>query len=120
MRAAVTAEMIRVAGDEKVSTMFDELVKKATEDGMVVGSLLKAGLEAAGFSVEVKPGTKHGFWVEIMKDLNTTPSAVPNMGLVAKAFANTETEAIKQAVFAEMRQAAKEAKEAEEALAPVE
>lgn len=115
MRAAITADMIKLSTDETVNTMFDEAVKKSVEDGVVVGSVLKKELEAQGFQVVSKPGDKHGVWVDIMKDLNTEEGAEPNVGMVAHAFAATETEAVKQAVFAEMRQAAKEVADAKEA-----
>jgi len=93
MRTAAMAEMIKLA--EGDTTPFNSLVRESIEDGMVIGSVLKEKLGAAGYSVETKPGEKHGFFVDIKKDGN----------LVGFAFAHSESEAVKQAVLAEMRQA---------------
>lgn len=91
MRTACTKHMIEIS--EKVQEGFGPLVRAATEVGVVVPSLLETQLKKAGYTIQEQAGTNHGMWVTILS--NNIP--------VAHAFSHNRSDAILQAVYAELK-----------------
>ena len=93
MRDAAAKQFAEQAAAAKDKGALSAIAHKSMEDGRVISSLLKTNLEAEGYAIESKPGDKHGFWLQVKKD----------DVIVAQAFAETLTEALAQAIAAEVR-----------------
>lgn len=93
MRDVAAKSFAENAASAKDAGKLSAIAHKSIEDGRVVASVLKTNLEAEGYTLTVKPGTKHGFWITVSKDDL----------VVAQGFADTETEALAQAIAAEVR-----------------
>lgn len=95
MRTAAMKEFVDASASEPGP--LSAIAADSVEDGMVIGSVLKTNLEKAGYTIEVKNGDKHGFHLTVKKD----------DVMVAWAFGPTESEALKQAIAAEVKEESK-------------
>lgn len=95
MRTAAMKEFVEAAA---TSGPLGSIVTAAVEDGNVVASTLEAKLKEAGYSVEYKAGNQ-GHWVWVRK-----PDETGNPVDHAHGYSNTTTDALKQAMFAAVRQ----------------
>lgn len=118
MRDAAMKEFVKLAA---TSGPLGAIVTDSVEDGVVVASKLIDNLKAADMHVEFKPG-KNGHFVNVYKsgslqervtavregveDGSIDPDAAPedDRVLVAFGYSNTETDAIKQAMFGAVKE----------------
>ena len=94
MRTQAMKDLIELADDGGNS--LADIVKNATEDGVVVGSILKAKLEAAGYQVLSETGKKT-VKVYVRQEVDGQDVAV------AFGQSVSENDALKQAIFASLR-----------------
>ena len=93
MRTTAVEDMVKRSQGEG---LFNQMVRAATEVGVVIPSILKKQLVDAGHIIETETkrvGQTHGVWAIVMKDSQ----------VVARAFSHDEGDAILQAIYAEMK-----------------
>lgn len=120
MRDVAMKEFVKLA---QTSGPLGAIVTASVEDGVVVASKLVENLKAANMTVTFKPG-EHGHYVYVhdvgslqervsavregVKEGDIDPNAAaPDEGVqVAFGYSNTETDAIKQAMFGAVKEEA--------------
>lgn len=104
MSQRVVEHFIKVAHEN--DTAVSAIVKKATEAGMIVPSILTAALEAAGYAVNYMASPNGGAKVLITKD-EATAYDEENPNIVARSVSGDKAEALLRAVYSWLHEEAK-------------